>query len=217
MKLALPKLGLVISGLTLIGMALAPQSVGASAPNNNPLVAPTPSPPTAVPPQAPNPLPPPYSNIIVRKTASAQTMALGANVTFDISITCDGQAACGRVGVGDAVPDAFSLVSANATRGLAQVVGNNVTWGVDLMQPLEVIHITIVAKSLKTGCVCNIAQGNAEYPNKGDDDRSQACVCVATPLPVTGGEQFPIASILQLVAGIVMVGTGLLARAKQQD
>ena len=211
MKLALPKLGLVISGFTLIGMAILPQGVGAGSAGSVPLVVTNPVPRVT---EAPKP-DTPYSNIIVRKTASAQTLALGATVTFDISITCDGQAACGRVGVGDAVPDAFSLISASATRGSAGVVGNNVSWGVDLMQPKEVIHITIVAKSLKTGCVCNVAQGNAEYPNKGEDDRSQACVCVATPLPVTGGEEIPVGTAAQLLAGFGLIAAGLLVRGNK--
>ena len=214
MKLALPKLGLVISGFTLIGMALLPQGVGANSAGSIPLVVETPVPrtPTA---QAPNPQSP-FANIIVRKTANAQTLALGANVTFDISITCDGQAACGRVGVGDAVPDAFSVVSASATRGTAKVVGNNVTWNVDLMASKEVIHITIIARSLKTGCVCNVAQGNAEFPNKPDDDRSQACVCVATPLPTTGADEIPVGTAAQLLAGFGLIAAGLLARSKKE-
>lgn len=226
MKVTLPKLGMMITGATLIGMALVPVNVGAAAPDSFPLVVPTPTftvPPTPTIPaptaQPPTPASPQavHANIIVRKTASAQTLALGATVTFDISITCDGQSACGRVGVGDAVPDAFSVVSAVASRGNAQTVGNNVTWGVDLMQPREVIHITIVAKSLKTGCVCNIAQGNAEFPNKTDDDRSQACVCVATPLPKTGGEELPLATAMQVIAGLGLIGAGLFARGKKVE
>jgi uncharacterized repeat protein (TIGR01451 family) len=198
------KFGIALAAAALIAMTSG--MTGMNGVETVRAVEPTPTPPLQPTPESPSDL---RSNIKVFKNVSKSTAQVGDEVTFVISVLCEGNTFCGNVTMNDSVPANFTVLDASASSGTLNRSGQSISWSKGLMEQREQVNITVRTKAATAGCACNVAQGSASAPNNPNDDRGEACVCVGSPntpvppapLPVTG-TQLPIGALVSMAVGL---------------
>ena len=182
-----------------------PVPVAGSALGITPTAPPAPTPEeTPVPPSPPPPdqTPAPAPKLELTKSASATEVFPGSLVSFTIRVCNVGNAVADNVIVSDALSSDLELVSASVSQGKAVIVGNGVRAEFGALFPGECATLTIVARVRD-----DVAPGT-QIGNVGtlpDLASNQVNLTVMGMLPASGG------TVPVLVAGLFMVGLGLLA------
>jgi LPXTG-site transpeptidase (sortase) family protein len=91
-----------------------------------------------------NPLDPDALDPTIVKTAEPAAAFPNQDITFTITITNGSTANMGNISFVDAVPDAFTVVSASTTRGASIVSGQLITASTGQLAPGERVTLTIV-------------------------------------------------------------------------
>lgn len=119
-------------------------------------------------------------DVAVTKTADADTVPLGSNITYTVTITNKGPSAVAPgVTVTDFLPDDVTFVSAIASQGTCTNIGDNVEC--DLGDLTNSATVTIVATPTSTGTLTNVVSVDAVSEFFSDDNEASA-VTTVTPL-----------------------------------
>jgi LruC domain-containing protein/uncharacterized repeat protein (TIGR01451 family) len=119
---------------------------------------------------------PPQADLMVLKTVSDATPAVGSNITFTISATNNGQNDATGVVVNDVLPSGYSFVSATPSTG----TWNAPNWNIGNLAINANATLSIVATVLPTGNYANTAtiSGTLTDPNPNNNSST------STPVPV---------------------------------
>jgi len=179
-----------VAGLAL---GITPTAPPAPTPEDTP-VPPTPTPPDQTPVPAPE--------LELTKSASATEVFPGSLVSFTIRVCNVGNSVADNVIVSDALSSDLELVSASVSQGKAVIVGNGVRAEFGALFPGECATLTIVAR-VRDDVAPGTQIGNVgTLPGLASN---QVNLTVMGMLPASGG------TVPVLVAGLFMVGLGLLA------
>ncbi|WP_341835337.1 gliding motility-associated C-terminal domain-containing protein [Chitinophaga pollutisoli] len=106
-------------------------------------------------------------DLAVAKTANAQQLPGGQNISYLLTVTNNGPAAATGIVVNDAMPASLAFDRLQPPgKGTASYGGNHtVTWKIPLLQARESATLTILAKAAKTGTIENTATVAAAQPD----------------------------------------------------
>lgn len=147
--------------------------------------------------------PPPVCKLEITKTADPADVFPGGLVTFVIEVCNVGNRTCEDVVVSDALPDELEVVSASASQGQAVIEGNGVRGEFGDLEPGACAQLTIVARVRADVPPCTQFTNVATV---GDIVSNIVTLTVPCLLPESGRT-----TSLAIVAGLVMMGLGLLA------
>ncbi len=152
-------------------------------------------------------------NLILTKTASPETLLLGQNITYTITVTNAGAFPATQVVMTDPLPTSqVSFVSATSSQGTCTGTGP-VTCSIGTMAPGQVVTITIVVKANVVGTVENPAHVSGfEIETTLVDNDDSAIVTITAPFipPATCGS-------LKLNRTRVTVGRRFVVTATLRD
>jgi uncharacterized repeat protein (TIGR01451 family) len=117
-------------------------------------------------------------------TNQANTITLGANAVFTLSVTNYGPSPSTNVFVSDNLPDNVTFVSVTTTNGHANNSATVVTWDIGTLATNAGAQLILTVKPNATGPCVNSAIVNAVTPDPNpDDDAATATVTVASGAP----------------------------------
>jgi uncharacterized repeat protein (TIGR01451 family) len=169
-----------LAGASAAVTALLPAAASAQACNPKRMHCPP-----APPPGSPPPAPAAPADVGVVKTVSAQSVAVGAQVTYTMTVANHGPGAASDVMLTDPLPSGLTYVSVSATRGSC-TGGTTVSCSIDSLLNGESAVVTLVVTVSAPGTISNTAAVGADEadPNVGDNNRSTAVVTAAAPAAI---------------------------------
>jgi uncharacterized repeat protein (TIGR01451 family) len=138
----------------------------------------------------------PQANLTVRVTATPGPVAVGANLTYTVTVRNWGRRQAGNVIVRDRLPASVTLVSATPSQGTCSGT-TVVSCSLGMLPRMAVARVTLVVQPTQAGRIVNIATVNANRPDRARwNNRASVATIVgsavnlglslaATPRPAT--------------------------------
>ncbi|MGN6554048.1 MAG: Calx-beta domain-containing protein, partial [Verrucomicrobiota bacterium] len=157
------------------------------------------------------------ADVGVSVTASANTVALGASLTYVVAVTNYGPGASTGVNLTNILPAGMTYVSSSATVGTPLVSGGTITWNVGSLAVNAGAQLTITATAAATGVQLTsaVVTSTSSDANPSDDSASIA-VTVGTAEPpqmsaslVNGNGEFQLSIVGAAIPTVIQASTNL--------
>ena len=128
---------------------------------------------------------PDSADLGIQVAASTNSVILGTDVSFTITVTNGGPNAATNVVVSDALPAGFTVVSTGSSKGSSTHVGNAVTAALGSLASGASATVTVVASTAAVGSLTNAASVGATEsdPNSANNTASAAVLVLPTGAP----------------------------------
>lgn len=129
------------------------------------------------------------ASLVISKTASPDSVAVGQNLTYTILVTNSGPSSATAVTVTDPLPANVNLISGTSSQGTVSASGNTVTANLGTLPNGGSATITIVVTPTSSGTLTNSAMvtTTAINSNSGSSTASEA-TSVTPPTPPIPGQ-----------------------------
>lgn len=123
------------------------------------------------------------SDLSLTKTASADTVAVGDSLTFELTVDNAGPTTAKAVSLTDGVPAAFSLTSVTPSQGSCSVAGNDVSCALGNLAAGASATVTIAASAICAATTENTANVTSAWtdPDPADNQAAKSVAVTGSP------------------------------------
>ena len=143
--------------------------------------------------------PSPVADLVVTKTASAASVAVGSDFDYRITVLNQGPSDATNVVLSDPLPAGLLFVSATSTRGTCSGAGT-VTCSIGLLAPGARADIVLRARAMTSGTIVNTATATLDQTDPTPPNNT-----ATAPLDAVGEAVVPTVSGIGLLALAVLV------------